>query len=251
MSTNKKQLIDIICSDLCENKIFHHGYTQNNKLVVTGSNNTPVQISHGVVIYREDISTSHEKADCIIVQQALMASEYQQGVSVIADDTDVFILLIHHYLEQQLTNFMVMESPIHGRSVIDICRTVKNEEQIAHDLLACHALSGCDTVACYFGIGKVKALKTLRAGFSLSCLSDIHASFPDVTKQATEFVGACYGHKHHTSMSEARKMSWAAKVGKGSTSTQHLNNLPPTTETFIENVKRAHIQACVWKHALH
>ena len=114
MSTNKKQLIDIICSDLCENKIFHHGYTQNNKLVVTGSNNTPVQISHGVVIYREDISASHEEADCIIVQQALMASEYQQGVSVIADDTDVFILLIHHYLEQQLTNFMVMESPIHG-----------------------------------------------------------------------------------------------------------------------------------------
>ena len=34
-----------------------------------------------------------------------MASEYQQG-----DDTDVFIILIHHYSEQQLTNFMVMES---------------------------------------------------------------------------------------------------------------------------------------------
>ena len=54
VSTNKKQLIDLICSDLSKNKIFHHGYTQNNKLVVTGSNNTPVQISHGVVIYRED-----------------------------------------------------------------------------------------------------------------------------------------------------------------------------------------------------
>ena len=57
-----------------------------------------------------------------------------------------------------------------------------------------------------------------------------------MTKQATEFVGACYGHKHHTSMSEARKMSWAAKVGKGSTSTPHLNNLPPTTEAFIETL---------------
>ena len=123
MSTNKKQLIDIICSDLSENKIFHHGYTKNNKLVVTVSNNTPVEISHGVVIYREDISTSHEEADCIIVQHAMMASEYQQGVSVIAD---VLFILIHHYLEQQLTNLMVMESPIHGRYVIDICRTVKN-----------------------------------------------------------------------------------------------------------------------------
>ena len=188
MSTNTTQLIDIIFSELSENKIFHHGYTQNNKLIVTGSNNTPVQISHGVVIYREDIS------------------------------------------------------PNHGRSVIGICITVKNEEQTAHGLLA------CDTVACYFGIGKVKALKTLRAGFSLSCLGDIHASLPDVTKQETECVGACYGHKHHTSMSEARKkMSLAAKVGKGSTSTPHLNNLPPTTEAFVENVKRAHIQACVWK----
>ena len=72
-----------------------------------------------------------------------------------------------------------------------------------------------------------------------------------MTKQATESVGACYGHKHHTSMSEARNMSWAAKEGKGSTSTPHLNNLPPTTEAFIENVKRAHIQTCVRKHALH
>ena len=115
----------------------------------------------------------------------MVASEYPQGVSVIADDTDVFILLIHHFLEQQLTNFIVMESPIHDRSVIDICSTVKNEEQIAHDLLACNALSGCDTVACYYGIGKVKAIKTLRTGFSLSCLGYIHVSLPDVTKQAT------------------------------------------------------------------
>ena len=52
-------------------------------------------------------------------------------------------------------------------------------------------------------------------------------------------------------MSEARKMSWAATASKGSTPTPHLNNLPPTTEAFIEHVKRAHIHACVWKHAFH
>ena len=78
---------------------------------------------------------------------------------------------------------------------------------------------------------KVRPLKkTLRADLFLSCLGDIHASLPDVTNQATEFVGACYGHKHHTSMSEARKMPWAAKVGNGSRSTPHLNNLPPLNE---------------------
>ena len=41
VSTNKKQLIDIICSELSANKIFHHGFTQNNKLVVTGSSDKP------------------------------------------------------------------------------------------------------------------------------------------------------------------------------------------------------------------
>ena len=96
VSTNKKQLIDIICSEFSENKIFHLGYTRNNKLVVTASNNTPVQLRHGVVIYREDISTTHEEAYCIIVQQAMMASENQQEVSLIADDTGVLIPLIHH-----------------------------------------------------------------------------------------------------------------------------------------------------------
>ena len=69
MSTNKKQVIDFIRNELSENKIYHHVYTQNNKVVVTDSNNTPVQISHGVVIYREE-------ADGIIFQQAMMAPEY-------------------------------------------------------------------------------------------------------------------------------------------------------------------------------
>ena len=69
---------------------------------------------------------------------AVFSSSSPHMLCLIADDTDVFILFIHHYLEPQLTNFMVMESLIHGRSVIDICSTVKNKLQIAHDLLACH-----------------------------------------------------------------------------------------------------------------
>jgi hypothetical protein len=29
-----------------------------------------------------------------------------------------------------------------------------------------------------------------------------------------------------------------------------LRTLPPTTEAFIENVERAHLQACIWRSAL-
>lgn len=244
--------MEIICEELTRDTTFHRDYTMTHKLVITSSNNTPVEISYGgVVIHREDMSTSHEEADCIIVQQAVtVATECQVGVSVIADDTDVFILLLHHYFERQLTSHMIMESPIHGRTVIEIQATVKQQQSIVDGLLSMHALSGCDTCACYFGIGKVTVLKVLREGYSLSLLGDIHALLPDITRQASKFVAACYGHKDCSSMSEARKKSWATKVGKGTTAIPKLKSLPPTTEAFLENVKRAHLQAAVWKHAL-
>ena len=80
---------------------------------------------------------------------------------MISDDTDVFILLIHHYFEGQLTSNMIMESPIHGRTVIDIQATVEQQQIIVDGLLSMHDLSGCDTRSCYFGIGKVRVLKVL------------------------------------------------------------------------------------------
>ena len=38
------------------------------------------------------------------------------------------------------------------------------------NVLACHALTGCDAVPCMFGIGKDTALKVLKMGFLWSVL---------------------------------------------------------------------------------
>ena len=71
-----------------------------------------IEISKG--IERRDLYTSHEEADNIIVQQAFMAaSEGASGVAVVADDTDVWALLLHHYREQNLEIPIIMQSPIH------------------------------------------------------------------------------------------------------------------------------------------
>ena len=48
-------------------------------------------------------------------------------------------------------------------------------------------------------------------------------------------------------MSIARVNAWAAKTGKGYVSTPKLCTLPPTSESFVENVKRAHYQAGLWR----
>ena len=157
----------------------------------------PVEITRGWVIPQLDISTSREEADNIIIQQTFMAVEQgSECLSVMADDMnhDVYILLLHYYNQKELNIPMFMESPVHGRQTIDIRATAKEHANILPNLLAAHGLSDCDTVAPCYGNGKMKILKTLKQGnHSLSCLGDSNANWPDVVKQATAFMLACFG----------------------------------------------------------
>ena len=111
----------------------------------------------------------------------------QQGaecLSAMADDTDVYILLLHYYNQKELNIPMFMESSVHRRQTIDIRATAKEHANILPNLLAAHGESGSDTVAPCYGIGKMKILKTLKQGnHSLSCLGDSNANWPDVVKQ--------------------------------------------------------------------
>ena len=69
-------------------------YTVNHKHVTTAQAKTPVEITTGgVTIHQNNIATIHEKADNVIVQQAVrVAVEEPRSVTVtvLADDTDVY-----------------------------------------------------------------------------------------------------------------------------------------------------------------
>lgn len=197
VTANKQQLMSIICNNIINDEAFCLNHTSRNKLVITSSSDTPTEIYKGVAIQRRDISTSHEEADNIIVQQAVMCAKCQSGtIVVVADDTDVFILLLYHYLQENLTCPLFMTSPIQQRSVIDIKATVKAHQPIIPNLPAAHALSGCDTVASYYGVGKGTVLKTLTAfPDSLTTLGCLDAQLCDVIDQSTKFVGICYSSK--------------------------------------------------------
>ena len=51
-------------------------------------------------------------------------------------------------------------------------------------------------------------------------------------------------------MSDIRYKIWTTKFGNTATSTTKIQSVPPTTEAFIENVKRSHLQMGTWKAAL-
>ena len=172
-------------------------------------------------------------------------------LSVMADDTDVYILLLHYYNKKELSIPMFMESSVHRRQTIDIRATAKEHANILPNLLAAHGLSGCDTVTPCYGTGKIKILKTLKQGYhSLSYLGDSNANWPDVVKQATSVMLACYGVPKLDSMTQARANQWKTRVGRGSSTMPKLYSLPPTDPAFMERLKRAHFQICLWKHAL-
>ena len=89
-------------------------------------------------------------------------------------------------------------------------------------------------------------IKVLKAGYELSTIGNVDASFKQVLNQATAFISACYGIKESTDMSHTRLLVWGKKNGKRHTSAPNLAALPPTNEAFIENVKRAHFQVILW-----
>ena len=211
---------------------------------MTGNDEVPVEIRNGLTRKRPDMTTSHEEADNIIMQQTVFVQRENPsgGICVIADDTDVFLLLLHHLFSQKMSSVFIMKSPVHGRSSTDIRATVQKHGEIVPHLLAAHALSGTDTTAASFGIGKTKVLKVLAMGTNLSSVGDKDADMVDFVKQATQFIAACYGQKKCNTMSEARQKAWTEKTSKSRKCKPPLKSLSPTPEALIENVKRAHLR---------
>ena len=107
--------------------------------------------------------------------------------ALVADDTGVFVLLLHFCHHGDI-------SPCHD-GLSNPGPSNDCHSSIMPDLLAAHGLTGCDTVAQCCGIAKSVALKVLHSQVhSLSHLGDDSKTLEDVMKQATAFMLACYGH---------------------------------------------------------
>ena len=184
----------------------------------------------------------------IIPRQVVDAATHgSKCIKVICDDTDVFILLIHYYQQCSSTCIVLMECTSRMRAVIDIGATAKQHADIAGQLLAVHALTGCDTVAFMWGIGKAKLL----SGCKLLKVGNTEMPMDKVLLEATQFVARCYGCASSEIMSATRYEVWIGKASKRKvTGAPKLKSIPPTSEAFEQNVRRSHFQVPVWKAAL-
>jgi hypothetical protein len=191
--------------------------------------------------------------DIIITQQAIHVSKEgpESRVCVLCDDTDVFALLLFFYSREKLQSSLTMQSPIQGRrSCLDANETVRKYFTMKPEILALDALTGCDSDATSYGIGKKTTITVFQKGHTLDQLGQLTANIAQITNQATAFMAACYGiNTPCSSMTEYRQRQWTQKIRK-STARQSYVVCPPTTESFEQNVRRAHHQVAHWYSAL-
>ena len=89
-----------------------------------------------IMYLRQELTTSNEEAENIIVQQAVRCAKDQPGaVVVVANDTDVFVLLLHHYENEGLASAMFMESLVQQRSTTDVKATAQQHHAVVPGLL--------------------------------------------------------------------------------------------------------------------
>ena len=247
---NKAQLIDLICT---EAKSYFSTNPSSNKLMISGGQQSPVEIQDGKMTVRDDLATTHEEADTIIIHNTnVLIKEGYKQCHVLCDDTDVLLLLMHYYESHFSPANIYMVGFKASPKVISISESVKKHSAIVPHLLAGHAPTGCDSVPGTCNIGKTKIVKALNSSRKVSLRSvgtnDLEASYA----ASFTFMSILFGAKSkNQTVGDLRYEKWkermASKLQSSSTTWQ---SLPPTDAALMENLKRAHHIVAQWTNCL-
>jgi hypothetical protein len=245
VTDNKKQLIELIVDRLCAMQ-----HPVGTDVVITGPDPQPVHMGSGL----KETSLDHEEADVLMACHVINeASSGHTNIKVISDDTDVLIILAHHLHKQThgLSNNVVlcMESCSAGHNVISVNGVISSHQNIMPNLLAAHALTGCDTVSSFSGIGKASVLKKLAKFNGHFKLGNLKATAEEVTESCLQFVCLLYGEESAINLNTVRANCFKKKIAGKRHLPPKLSSLPPTMASFHVHCQRAHYQVVLWQAA--
>ena len=187
-----------------------------------------------IIVYQlTEIVQTHNFMNCLLITaKDAVPIELKDGELAYKEEWSV-----HH----EEANVIITQQAI--KAILE--RKVDNVRVISDDT---------DVSSHYHGMGKKTVLKKLELGINLDKVGDPDALL-DVIEQATSLISSCYGYPS-TDMSSCRTTAWFSKTAKAKTAAPKLENLPPpphththTTESFSENVKRAHFRVMIWKQS--
>ena len=137
----------------------------NNQQVFLSNNKNKNQfvqlLSHYLRQDSQIVYNSTGDADIMIVKCALDFAAQGNEVTVVADDTDILVLLIYHWKINMATVYFKSETKKTMWKVQDLIANAG--ELLTSHILFIHAWSGCDTTSTTFGQGKTFLLKNFMA----------------------------------------------------------------------------------------
>lgn len=159
----------------------------------------------------EDSLYQHEEADVKIISYLLTLLPEKRHIQVLADDTDIFVLLVYFVWLVKPSSQVTMRK--YSGEIIDINATTLELKSKCYDLLALHALSGCDTVSYPFGKGKISAVNMLlKSDLDLNVFADPDANESDWMQAGLQFISRFYGGTISTSLNTLRFTLFSKKM---------------------------------------
>ncbi|CAH3173624.1 unnamed protein product [Porites lobata] len=196
-----------------------------------------------------DLQANHEEADTRLLFHAKHASQPDSRIIIHSPDTDVLVLGISFYGELGCKELWLRTGSKDRLRYIPLHEiSTKVGPKICKALPAFHALTGSDATSAFAGVGKKRAYNILEDSEvhqeSLSQLGQITLTEGEI-KQCVKFVFSLYPttKKTPSSLDELRYLLFCQKRQKSEA-------LPPTSDSFIQHLKRANYQVLVWRKSL-
>ena len=184
-------------------------------------------------------------ADCTIVKTAMETARKNEGpVLVVADDTDIVVMLLYHW-NFTMSDIFVQQQK--SRRTISIRNTQPTIEDLKEHLLFVHAWSGCDTTCSIFGKGKTTVLKFFKKCCHFKNTSrvfcNLQSSQKEVGQASAKAFKALYGGAVDKNLTELRFRKYMEMASNGVIIPEKL---PPTTRAAHFHGLRVHHQIMNW-----
>lgn len=184
------------------------------------------------------------------------ARDGYKAVIISSEDTDVFIISLAMHNTLNISLYQKFGTKSRTRYA-DITKIGKSQgEWLCDSLIGLHAFTGCDSVSCFAGRGKLLALKLLKkdpCNQVFKQLGQVWELSDEVFGKLEQFTCAMYAcsrsNKNRsvggTSVNELRYQLFCAKRGEVESS-----QLPPCRDCLFLHTQRANYQAALWKRCL-
>ena len=194
---------------------------------------------------------NHEEADTLMILHAIDVASCNpfRKVIVCSLDTDVFLLLIHHYESLSAeTHFLTGFGD--RKRIISVGDAFNSLPKHRQSLLGFHAFTSCDTTSKFAGKTKLTCWRTLmKADQSVirafEKLGDEEIMWEEVSTGLEWFVCSLFSNsKVPAGQQELAKVRWRIF-----STTQNADKLPPTCGALKYKILRSHLATSIWKDA--